>query len=261
MFRRLAWLLAFFALSFPHDARAVDFTDARDAFTFTIDPPGMPACVTYPPERFDRVECDGLDPAREAAERATTLAGTQWVGASVFRGDSWGFRLSITRADVPPGATGESADLALLRDGRDWVNRTLKQGQLVGGEAGLSAELRVVNEIRVARLAFAFKADGVGVLQSIVYVVPSELGMYTVTLLSDRAHAAELEKIADLALPSLHVRPRPRFPPLVAALLLYGVLPTVVLFGVVFLIARLASIRRGRTAAVSWPGLRGDERP
>jgi hypothetical protein len=259
--RWLACSLSVFVLCLPHDARAVDFADVRDGFSFTIDAPGMPACVTYPLERFDRIECDGLDPAREAALRASAPEGTQWVGASVFRGDSWGFRLSITRVDLPPGSMGESEDRAFLSSSRDWISHTLKPGQLVGDETALAGELRTLNGIRVAHFAFAFKTDGVGVLRSIVYVVPSELGLYTVTLLADDAHARELEKIADRALPSLRVRPRPRAWPLASVLAFYVALPLCALFGLGFLIIRLASSRRGGSATVSWPGLRDRGEP
>jgi hypothetical protein len=256
-----ACFLAVFVLGLPRDARAVDFADVRDGFSFTIDAPGMPACVTYPIERFDRVECDGLDPVREATVRASAPAGTQWVGASVFRGDSWGFRLSITRADAPPGSMGETEDRALLSGSRESIASSLKPGQLVGGEAGLAGETKTVNGMPVARFAFTTKTEGVGVLRSIVYVVPAELGLYTVTLLADGAHAAELEKIADRAVPSLRVRRRPRASPLESILAFYVVLPLLALVGLGFLIVRLASSRRGGSATVSWPGLRDRGEP
>ena len=256
MHRRVGCALAILVLSLPSDARAVDFTDARDAFSFALEVPGMPACVTYPLDRVDRVECDGLDPAREADLRASTPAGTEWIGASVFRGDTWGFRLSITRIDLAPGFMGEREDRALLSTCRDLVRRSLVHGQLVGGEAGLAAELRTLNEVRIARFAYSFKTDSVGVLRTIKYAVPSEHGLYEVTLLADVAHAEELEKIGDRALASLRVHPRPRTQTLVVMLAFYVGLPVCALFGVVLLIARLASTRKGAGATVSWPGVR-----
>jgi hypothetical protein len=252
------------ALFTPRRAGAVEFTDTRDGFVLTVDPPGLPACVTYPVARFDRVECGGLDAAREAALRASAPAGTQWVGASVFRNDAWGFRLSITRADALPGTADEGTDQALLREGRNSLMQTLEPGQLVGGEAGLLGELITIGErdkLRVARFAFAFTAEGLGVLHSIVYMVPADVGRYTVTLLADRRHAGELAVIADRAMASLHVRSRPRAAPLLATVLLYGVVPTAALIGALILAGRLASNRRRGQTPSGWPSLRDEERP
>ncbi len=258
--RRLPCLLAVSAVvCASSSAAAAQFTDTRDGFSLTVDPPGLPACVTYPVARFDRIECGGLDPSREAAERASAPAGTQWVGASVFRGDSWGFRLSITRVDDAPRSVSEAAERAFLGSARDSLERTLKPGQLVGGEAALAGELITLNEVGVARFAFAFKvngADGSVVLQSIVYVVPAEVGIYTVTFLADRTRAVDLGKIAERSMQSLHVRPRPRASSLGSTLLVYALLPGAALLGLIILVVRLASIRRERPSSVPWPSLR-----
>ena len=139
--------------------------------------------------------------------------------------------------------------------------RRLEPGQLVGGEAGIAGELITLNEIRVARLSYAFAVEGAGTLHAIAYAVPAELGLYTVTFVADWSHAADLEKITDRAMPSFHVRSRPRFPPLITVLSFYVALPLAALFGLVFLLVRLASSRRGRISAVPWPGLRDEGTP
>jgi len=242
----------------PHDAGAVDFADTRDAFRLIVEPPGLPACITFPLARFDRVECEGLDPAREATLRASAAAGTQWIGTSVFRGDTWGFRLAITRADAPPTYEDDESDAARLRSAREAMKRSLQPGKLLGGEDGVAGELRTISGAHVARFELAFADDQIGALQSIEYVVPSELGVYSISFLADRAHAAELATIADRAILSLHVRPRPRAARLVPTLVFYVLVPLAAVLGIAFLVARLSSVRRGHTAAVAWPGSRSD---
>ncbi len=227
------------------------FADALDDFDLRFDPAGFTTCTTFPPQSWDRVECDGLSPAFEAGVRAAVPKESVIVGATVHRSEAWGFRVMVVRHPQLVGLLGDRDDAQLV----ELVKQ--KTHEHVPSATGIDARLVPQGDLHLVRAVYGVKLDEQP-LSMIDYVVPAAHATYEVEFLTDDAHRALLEPIADRAMASVSVHPAPRkaqLAPFAIALGIFGV----ALLGTIVLVLQLVASRRRRPSAVSWPGVRDPE--
>jgi hypothetical protein len=249
---RRAWGLRLAALLFgllcATRASAADYVDPLDAFHAHVAPPGFIACTTYPTDAWDGADCEGLNPAFEAAERARLPRGMTLLGAGVFRADDWGFRAFAARLDGEPAAMSD-ADVPRFLEG---LRAGMASASHLDG-AAIDLRMEKIGELRVARAAYDVPSDPP--TSGVDLFVFGAHASYELHFLGPRDHAAPLAAIAAQTQATLRATPaRKKSHARVVVIVMLGL---VALVGTGVLFALLADARRRRrAAAVAWPSLR-----
>jgi hypothetical protein len=242
-------------LAAPSSARAADYVDPLDDFSVHVDPPGFIVCVTYPVERWDRTDCEGLNQEFEAGMRAQIPKGAHLIGTSVHRADAWGFRAQVLRFDGAAPLMNDADEPIYVDQMRAIVAARLRDEKIVVGPGGIDARMETLGKARAVRIAYETAGDTPR--SSVAYTVLGERAIYTIEFLGAGAHSAELAAIADRAAGSVRVRPAVRKSAVlgVAGVVVVGL---IALAGTIALFVSLAGGRKKtRTSAVSWPRTRG----
>jgi len=239
---RLPLRVALLVLCASATARASDYSDARDDFRAHLDPPGFIACTTWPVERWDGVDCEGLNREFEASARAHLVKASTsiLIGSGVYRQSTWGFRVWVARGMSDESPRGEAEEARFLE-----YLRATPDEKRVGPD-----DLRAVTLGDVHAVRYAHDQGGEPKVSFVGFKIFGEHSVYTMEFLGPTARAADLAVIADRAMQSVRVRPpTTRFAVLDVAMVLVGILALV---GTVALVASLARSRR-RPSDVGWP--------
>ena len=255
-FRRLA-SAALFALASvtPSAARAADYTDPLDGFFAHIDPPGFIACVTYPVDRWDKIDCDGLSQEFEASQRAQLPPEMVLIGSAVHRAETWGFRVRITRLPWDAAPMKSAEDARYVERVRALTLAQAHEEKVAIGPRGIAAQMGSIGDLRAARIAY--ETAGEAPASVVAFDIFGAQAIYGIEIVGASAHAGELAEIAERAAQSVRVQPAPRRSERfgVAAMIVVG---AAALIGTLVLLTMLAGTRRkGRPSSVAWPGTRG----
>jgi hypothetical protein len=239
----------------PFEARAADYTDPLDGFYAHIDPPGFVACVTYPVDRWDKIDCDGLNQDFEATQRKQLDHDAVLIGSAVHRAETWGFRVKIVRLpwDAAPMTTAE--DTRYVERARAFTVAKAKKEKTSIGARGVQAQMGTIGEYRAARIAY--DTTGEAPASVVEFDIFGARAIYAIELVGARDHAEELAEIAEHAAQSVRVQPAPRRSALFGTAAMIG-LGAIAVLGTLWLVTTLAGTRRkSRASAVPWPSTRG----